>query len=85
MPHSKQSRSCTAAGEGDVAKLAAKLAERDGEVFHHYSYVQQANLGIQDLTKQISERFHRASTASAAFLRVQPPVNGNPGCGCCSC
>lgn len=65
-----QAEPFTAAGEGDIAKLAAKLAERDGEVFHHYSYVQQANLGIQELTKQISERFHRASTASAASAGV---------------
>lgn len=52
-----QSHCCThiCAGEGDVARLAARLAERDAEVFHHYSFVQQANLGIQDLDKEISE------------------------------
>jgi hypothetical protein len=48
---------CAPAGEGDVAKLAEKLAERDNEVFHHYCAVQQANLGIHELTKAISEQW----------------------------
>lgn len=42
-------------GEGDIAKLAAKLAERDAEAFNRYTYVLQSNLAINDMDKQIGE------------------------------
>lgn len=42
-----------ATGEGDVAKLAKTLKERDDQVFDLYTYLNSANIGVEDLNKRI--------------------------------